>query len=73
MMDDGIPRWYGEQLHNELVKMPYGEQRRIEQILTEKTKRTALKECLVPGQHKGKIVEGHSVQRSRNTTTDTQL
>ena len=44
--------------------MPHGEQRRIAQILTEKTKRTALKECQVPGNHEGKIVEGHSIQEA---------
>ena len=64
MLDDGIPRWLGKQLHNELVKMPYGEKRRISQILTEKTKRTALKECQVTGNHEGKIVEGHSIQEA---------
>ena len=53
MLDDGIPRWFGKQLHNELVKMPFGEQRRISQILTEETKRKKLRECLVPGNHGG--------------------
>ena len=64
MLDDGIPRWFGKQFHNELVNMPFGEQRRIIEILTQKTKRTALKECLVLGNHKGRIIKGHSVQEA---------
>ena len=64
MLDEGVPRWFGKQLYNELINMPRGEQRRISQILTEETKRKALKECLVPGNHKGSIIEGHSIQRA---------
>lgn len=57
--------WYGKELHNELPNLPYSEQRRINQIFTEKTKRTAYQKCLVPdGKCGGKVVEGHSVPRS---------
>lgn len=56
--------WQGRELHNNLHNLPSSEQRRIIEILTQKTKRTALKKCLVPGICEGKTVEGHSVPRS---------
>ena len=62
MTSEGVPRWYGKMFHNELVNMPTNEQKRIMQVLTDKTKRTAIKRCIVPGRHRGKIAEGHSVQ-----------
>lgn len=64
MTDDGIPRWFGRLFRNELVNMPMNEQKRIIQVLTDRTKRTALKECIVPGRHKGKIAEGHNIQEA---------
>ena len=64
MADEWPPRWWGKKFHNELIRKPKSEQRRIVQILTEKTKRTALKQCMVPGLHKGKIVEAHDIQRA---------
>ncbi len=64
MNNEWPPRWWGKQFHNELVTMPESEQKRILQILTAKTKRTALKQCLVPGEHGGPTVEGHDVQRA---------
>ena len=47
---------------NELVNMPENEQKRISQIIVDKTKRSALQECLVPGKHSSKLVEGHNIQ-----------
>ena len=64
MSDEWPPRWWDKQFHNELIRMPSSERRRILQIHTEMTKRTALKECMVPGLHKGKTVEGHDIQRA---------
>lgn len=60
--ENGLPRWYGKMFRNELVNMPENEQRRILQVIVDKTKRIALQECLVPGKHGGEIVEGHNIQ-----------
>ena len=60
--ESGLPRWFGKMFRNELVNMPENEQRRISQIMVDMTKRGALQECLVPGNHGGKIVEGHNIQ-----------
>lgn len=57
-----LPRWFGNQFHNELIEMPENEQKRIINILIDRTKRTSLKECQVPGGCEGKIVEGHDIQ-----------
>lgn len=67
---------YGKELHNELINLPYNEQRRINEILTQKTKRKEHKECLVPGGNcEGKVVEGHSVPKSvmQKMTTDVRV
>lgn len=45
MANELLPRWWGKEFHNELIKMPKNEQRRILQIQTKMTKRTALKQC----------------------------
>lgn len=75
MTGDGIPRWFGKQFRNELVNMPMNEQKRINQVLTDRTKRTALKECMVPGRHAGKIAEGHNIQEAvmRRLTSRTMI
>ena len=57
-----LPRWFGNKFHNELIEMPENEQKRIINIFTAGTKRTALKECQIPGNCEGKIVEAHDIQ-----------
>ncbi len=64
MVNPEFPEWFGRKFHNELGNMPDNEQRRIMQILTQKTKRTAIRKCLAPGGCKRKAVEGHTVPRS---------
>lgn len=51
-------------LHNAFVDLPENEQKRIIQKMTDLTKINAYKECLVPGAHSGKIVEGHVIQKA---------
>ena len=64
MQEGSIWDWSGKLFHNELVSMPENERKRIHYLFLDKTKRSALKECLVPGTHSGKIAEGHAIQEA---------
>ena len=51
-------------LTNAFVNFPEKEKRRILQRMTDLTKIRSYKECLVPGDHEGKVVEGHVIQKA---------
>ena len=64
MQEKSMWDWSGKLFHNELVSMTDSERKRIVYLFIDKTKKTALKECMVPGSHEGKIAEGHAIQEA---------